>query len=51
MRAGLFTDVAESGPDGDFTINIEANHTTLAAHSCSHELQVAAEAGFEGGRS
>ena len=30
------------GLDGDFKLNIEANHATLAGHSFSHELQVAA---------
>jgi xylose isomerase len=36
------------GLDGDFKLNIEANHATLAGHSFSHELQVAADAGLLG---
>ena len=36
------------GLDGDFMLNIEANHATLAGHSFSHELQVAADAGLLG---
>ena len=36
------------GLDGDFKINIEANHATLAGHSFQHELQVAADAGMLG---
>ena len=32
----------------DFMLNIEANHATLAGHSFSHELQVAADAGLLG---
>jgi xylose isomerase len=36
------------GLDGDFKLNIEANHSTLAGHSFSHELQVAADAGLLG---
>jgi xylose isomerase len=30
---------------GDFKLNLEANHATLANHSFAHELQVAADAG------
>ncbi|GAC1426071.1 MAG: xylose isomerase [Flavisolibacter sp.] len=33
---------------GDFKINIEVNHATLAGHSFTHELQVAADAGMLG---
>ncbi|GAA4321738.1 xylose isomerase [Flaviaesturariibacter amylovorans] len=33
---------------GDFKINIEVNHATLAGHTFSHELQVAADAGVLG---
>lgn len=33
---------------GDFKLNIEVNHATLAAHTFSHELQVAADAGLLG---
>lgn len=36
------------GLDKDFRLNIEANHATLAGHSFSHELQVAADAGMLG---
>ncbi len=36
------------GLDKDFKLNIEANHATLAGHSFSHELQVAADAGLLG---
>ena len=36
------------GLDNDFKLNIEANHATLAGHSFSHELQVAADAGLLG---
>jgi xylose isomerase len=32
----------------DFKINIEVNHATLAGHTFSHELQVAADAGVLG---
>jgi len=37
-----------SGLDGDFLLNIEANHATLAGHSFAHDLQVAADAGMLG---
>lgn len=33
---------------GDFKLNIEVNHATLAGHSFQHELQVAADAGVLG---
>ncbi|WP_114782581.1 xylose isomerase [Botryobacter ruber] len=33
---------------GDFKINIEVNHATLAGHTFEHELQVAADAGLLG---
>ncbi|MGV3528041.1 MAG: xylose isomerase [Flavisolibacter sp.] len=33
---------------GDFKINIEVNHATLAGHTFTHELQVAADAGVLG---
>lgn len=36
------------GLDGDFKINVEVNHATLAGHSFQHELQVAADAGLFG---
>ena len=32
----------------DFSLNIEVNHATLAGHTFTHELQVAADAGFLG---
>lgn len=32
----------------DFSLNIEVNHATLAGHSFTHELQVAADAGLLG---
>jgi xylose isomerase len=33
---------------GDFKLNIEVNHATLAGHTFTHELQVAADAGLLG---
>jgi xylose isomerase len=33
---------------GDFKINIEVNHATLAGHTFTHELQVSADAGVLG---
>ncbi len=33
---------------GDFQLNIEVNHATLASHTMQHELQVAANAGVMG---
>ena len=33
---------------GDFKLNLESNHATLAGHTFMHELQVAAEAGLLG---
>ncbi|WP_043586639.1 xylose isomerase [Geminisphaera colitermitum] len=33
---------------GDFQLNIEVNHATLAGHTFPHELQVAADAGLLG---
>ncbi len=33
---------------GDFMLNVEVNHATLAGHSFEHELQVAADAGLLG---
>jgi len=36
------------GLEKDFKLNIEANHATLAGHSFSHDLQVAADAGMLG---
>ncbi|MCR9104663.1 MAG: xylose isomerase [Gammaproteobacteria bacterium] len=34
--------------DGDFKLNIEANHATLAGHSFAHELQMCTDAGLLG---
>jgi len=34
--------------DGDFKLNIEANHATLAGHTFQHELRFARENGFFG---
>ncbi len=36
------------GLDGEFKLNIEANHATLAGHSFAHELQMCADAGLLG---
>jgi len=36
------------GLDGDFKLNIETNHATLAQHTVEHELQTAADAGMLG---
>jgi len=36
------------GLAGDFKLNIEANHATLAGHSFHHDLQMAADAGLLG---
>ncbi len=36
------------GLDGDFKLNIEANHATLAGHSFAHDLQMAANEGLLG---
>jgi xylose isomerase len=33
---------------GDFKVNVEANHATLAGHSFAHELQLCADAGLLG---
>lgn len=30
------------GLSGEFKLNVECNHATLAGHSCDHELQVRA---------
>jgi hypothetical protein len=37
------------GLQGEFRLNLECNHATLAGHSCEHELQVAALRGLLGG--
>ncbi|MDR3314204.1 MAG: xylose isomerase [Oscillospiraceae bacterium] len=36
------------GLEGDFKLNIEANHATLAGHTFQHELRIAREEGFFG---
>ncbi|MDR2680029.1 MAG: xylose isomerase [Tannerella sp.] len=36
------------GLDGDFKVNIEVNHATLAGHTFEHELQCAVDAGLLG---
>jgi xylose isomerase len=36
------------GLAGDFKLNVEVNHATLAGHSFQHDLQVAADAGLLG---
>lgn len=36
------------GLDGDFKVNVEANHATLAGHSFAHELQMCVDAGLLG---
>ncbi|MDR2936641.1 MAG: xylose isomerase, partial [Rikenellaceae bacterium] len=36
------------GLDGDFKLNIEVNHATLAGHTFEHELQCAVDAGMLG---
>jgi len=36
------------GLDGDFRLNVEANHATLAGHSFAHELRMCADAGLLG---
>jgi len=38
----------EYGLDGDFKLNLEVNHATLAQHTFQHELQVAVDAGLLG---
>jgi xylose isomerase len=38
----------QHGLAGDFKLNVEANHATLAGHSFAHELQMAADAGLLG---
>ncbi len=38
----------EHGLAGDFKVNVEANHATLAGHSFAHELQMCADAGLLG---
>jgi xylose isomerase len=38
----------EHGLAGDFKLNVEANHATLAGHTFMHDLQMAADAGLLG---
>jgi xylose isomerase len=46
--ATVISFLREHGLLGDFKINIEVNHATLAGHTFQHELQVAADAGVLG---
>lgn len=36
------------GLDGDFKLNVEANHATLAGHTFAHDLRMSADAGLLG---
>jgi xylose isomerase len=36
------------GLDGDFKLNVEANHATLAGHTFAHDLQMGVDAGMLG---
>ena len=38
----------KNGLAGDFKLNVEVNHATLAGHTFQHDLQVAADAGLLG---
>ena len=38
----------QHGLDGDFKLNVEANHATLAGHAFAHDLRMAADAGLLG---
>jgi xylose isomerase len=38
----------QHGLAGDFKVNVEANHATLAGHSFAHELRMCADAGLLG---
>jgi xylose isomerase len=38
----------EHGLAGDFKLNVEANHATLAGHAFAHDLRMAADAGLLG---
>ena len=40
--------LAKNGLNNDFKMNIEVNHATLAGHTMSHELRMAADAGMLG---
>lgn len=40
--------LAKNGLSNDFKMNIEVNHATLAGHTFSHELRMAADAGMLG---
>ena len=40
--------LAKNGLSNDFKMNIEVNHATLAGHTMSHELRMAADAGMLG---
>jgi xylose isomerase len=44
--ATVISFLTKHGLAGDFKMNIEVNHATLAGHTFQHELQVAADAGL-----
>ena len=46
--ATVISFLQEHNLTGDFKINIENNHATLAGHSFAHEIQVASDAGLFG---
>jgi xylose isomerase len=46
--ATVFGFLQKYGLLGDFKLNIEVNHATLAGHTFQHELQVAADSGLLG---
>ena len=46
--ATVISFLQEFGLTGDFKLNVEVNHATLAHHTFQHELQVAANAGMLG---
>ncbi|HQU00157.1 MAG TPA: hypothetical protein PLG60_06595, partial [Acidimicrobiales bacterium] len=46
--ATLAVTLARHGLDGEFGLNIEANHATLAGHSFHHEVAYAAANGMLG---
>ena len=46
--ASVVSFLRKYGLDGDFKLNIEANHATLAGHTFQHELRFARDNGFFG---
>ena len=40
--------IRHHGLEGDFKVNVEANHSTLAGHSFAHELRMCTDAGLLG---